>query len=489
LHRSDHFVQLLATWPCNSVTNQAAQDHLLPGRLNQAMNLRRWTTGIRSSTVLSATAALTLALFIGALTLRSQLRDSLYSSINDQALTRATGVAQLVGTGDFSPVLESNNALPGWVQVVDQQGRVVASTANIAQLKTPFAPIPVANEPTIRILSGLRIDSGERQSVASVGANYNGLRYMVLAAIPLDIADTADAKIARVLLLVFPALLLLSAFVVSMVVRRALRPVDEIRHQVSTISGSGLEKRVPIPPGEDELTRLAETMNSMLARLERSANQQRHFVADASHELRSPLASLRSQLEVTALDNPDPAWTATVNDMLIDHDRLERLVADLLLLTRTDSKEALVLEPIDLGYVVRRELARRAIPANQTRTFAAANILILGNEDALVRILRNLLDNAERHAKTSVRIEVEVVPDGAISVSVHDDGEGVPPGQEQQIFERFTRLDDARASDAGGSGLGLAIVSELVHAHNAAVVVDTASPGARFVVTFPNLAD
>jgi signal transduction histidine kinase len=452
------------------------------------MNLRRWTTGIRSSTVLSATVALTLALFIGALILRSQLRDSLYSSISDQALTRATGVAQLVGTGDFLPVLESTSALPGWVQVVDQQGNVVASTANIATLKTPFAPMPLRNEPTIRTLSGLSIDSGERQSVASVGANHNGLRYVVLAAIPLDIADSADAKIARVLLLVFPALLLLAAFVVSMVVRRALRPVDDIRHQVATISSSGLGKRVPVPPGEDELTRLAETMNSMLARLERSAEQQRHFVADASHELRSPLASLRSQLEVTALDNLDPAWTATVNDMLIDHDRLERLVADLLLLTRTDSREALVLEPIDLGYVVRRELARRAIPANQTRTSAAANILILGNEDALVRILRNLLDNAERHAKTSVRIEVAPATSGAVSLVVHDDGHGIPAGLEQEIFERFTRLDDARASDAGGSGLGLAIVAELTHAHNAVVVADTAGSGARFVVTFPKLA-
>jgi signal transduction histidine kinase len=451
------------------------------------MNLRRWTTGIRSSTVLSATVALTLALFIGALILRSQLRDSLYSSISDQALTRATGVAQLVGTGDFPPVLESTSALPGWVQVVDQQGNVVASTANIVGVKTPFAPMPSQNDPTIRTLSGLSIDSGERQSVASVGANHNGLRYVVLAAIPLDIADTADAKIARVLLLVFPALLLLAAFVVSMVVRRALRPVDDIRHQVATISSSGLGKRVPVPPGEDELTRLAETMNSMLARLERSAKQQRTFVADASHELRSPLASLRSQLEVTALDNPDPAWTATVNDMLIDHDRLERLVADLLLLTKTDSKEALDLEPIDLGYVVRRELARRPIPTDQKRTSAAANGLILGNEDALVRILRNLLDNAERHATTSVHIEVVAAPSGAVSLVVHDDGHGIPAGLEQEIFERFTRLDDARASDAGGSGLGLAIVAELTHAHNAVVVTDTASSGARFVVTFPKL--
>ncbi len=453
------------------------------------MNLRRWTTGIRSSTVLSATVALTVALFIGALILRSQLRDSLYSSINDQALTRATGVAQLVGTGDFLPVLESTGALPGWVQVVNGEGHVVASTSNIATLKTPFAPIPSQSEPTIRTLSGLSIDSGERQSVASVGASHSGFNYMVLAAIPLDIADTADAKIARVLLLVFPALLLLAAFLVSMVVRRALRPVDDIRHQVATISSKDLSKRVPVPPGEDELTRLAETMNSMLARLERSANQQRHFVADASHELRSPLASLRSQLEVTALDNPDPAWTETVNDMLIDHDRLERLVADLLLLTKTDSKESLVLEPIDLGYVVRRELCRRVTPSNQTRTAAAGNALIRGNEDALVRILRNLLDNAERHAKTLVHIEVSIDPNGTVSLGVHDDGNGIPAAQKEHIFERFTRLDDARARDAGGSGLGLAIVAELTHAHNAAVVVDSASSGTCFVVTFPKLVD
>ena len=453
------------------------------------MNLRRWTTGIRSSTILSATVALTLALFVGALILRSQLRDSLYSSINDQAITRATGVAELVGTGNFAPILESRGAVPGWVQVIDANGKVVASTANSATLKKPFAPIPAQTEPMIRTLSGLTIDSGERQSVASVGASHNGRNYMVLAAIPLDIADTADAKIARVLLIVFPALLLLAAVVVSVVVRRALRPVDDIRHQVATISSSALGKRVPVPPGDDELTRLAETMNSMLVRLERSANQQRHFVADASHELRSPLASLRSQLEVSVLENSDPAWTETVNGMLIDHDRLERLVTDLLLLTRTDIKETLILEPLDLGYLVRRELTRRVIPTNQTRTVVANNALIAGNEDALVRILRNLLDNAERHARSSVHIEVTLVFEGVISLIVHDDGEGVPMGREEQIFERFTRLDDARASDAGGSGLGLAIVAELVHAHNATVILDERSPGARFVVAFPKLVE
>jgi signal transduction histidine kinase len=451
------------------------------------MNLRRWTTGIRSSTVLAATAAIALALFVGALILRSQLRDSLYSSISDQAITRATGVSELVATGDFKPVLESSGALPGWVQVLDPHGTVVASTANVATLNTPFAPMPTQTSATVRALSGLSIDNGERLAVASVASTLQNQNYTILAAVPLDIADLADRRVARVLLIVFPALLLLAAFVVSSVVRRALRPVENIRIKVATISSSDLGRRVPVPPGEDEVSRLADTMNSMLARLERSTDQQRHFVADASHELRSPLASLRSQLEVTAIDNSDPAWEETVREMLIDHDRLERLVSDLLLLTRTDSKETLTLEPIDLGYLVRTELARRPIPALQTRAVEAPNILIAGDHDALVRVLRNLLDNAERHANTSVHVAIVFATNGQVALIVHDDGTGIPRGQEQHIFERFARLDDARTSDAGGSGLGLAIVAELAKAHNATVNVDTNTPGARLVVMFPRL--
>jgi signal transduction histidine kinase len=451
------------------------------------LNIRRWTTGIRSSTVLAATAGIALALFIGALILRSQLRDSLYSSISDQAITRATGVSELVATGDFKPILESSGALPGWVQVVDSHGTVVASTANVATLTTPFAPIPTQTSATVRALSGLSIDNGERLAVASVASTLRSQTFTILAAVPLDIADSADRRVAGVLLMVFPVLLLLAALVVSSVVRRALRPVENIRIEVATISSSDLGRRVPVPPGEDEVSRLAETMNSMLARLERSANQQRHFVADASHELRSPLASLRSQLEVTAIDNSDPAWEVTVREMLIDHDRLERLVADLLFLTRTDSKEALPLEAIDLGYLVRTEVARRPIPEAQTRTVDALNVLIAGDHDALVRVLRNLLDNAERHANTSVRIAISPVTNSQVALTVHDDGAGIPPGKEEHIFERFARLDDARTSDAGGSGLGLAIVAELAKAHNADVTVDARSPGARFVVTFPRL--
>jgi signal transduction histidine kinase len=381
----------------------------------------------------------------------------------------------------------SQPVLPGWVQVIDQQGRVVASTANIAAMKEPFAPLPRPIQPTVRSLAGLSIDSGERLAVASLGTSHQNINYTVLAAVPLDIADTADARVARVLLVVFPTLLLLAALVISSVVKRALRPVEAIRAEVATISSSDLSRRVPVPAGEDEVSKLADTMNSMLARLERSADQQRHFVADASHELRSPLASLRSQLEVTAIDNKDPAWATTVQDMLIDHDRLERLVSDLLLLTRTDSRETLSLEPLDLGYLVRQELARRPTPPSQTRTVDASNALIAGDQDALVRVLRNLVDNAERHAISSVHVAVNSSTGGQVSLTVHDDGVGIPAGQEHHIFERFARLDDARASDAGGSGLGLAIVAELAQAHTATVGVDTAAKGARFVVRFPAL--
>jgi signal transduction histidine kinase len=443
--------------------------------------------GLKATTVVGAVLALTVALFSGALLLRSQLRQALDSSIASQTQTRASGVADLVATGDFTSVLKAAGPNPGWIQVIDSSGAVVAATANAASLRVPFATI-TGGVAAIRTLEGLPIDTGERVSVATVSARHGQDRYTVLAASPLDLADGADRRIITSLLAVFPSLLIISALIIWLVVERALRPVEAIRSEVAMISSSDLSRRVPQPGTNDEIDRLASTMNEMLDRLETSTARQRRFVGDASHELRSPLASLRGQLEVSTLDRSDPAWKATVENMLRDHDRLDRLLGDLLLLARHDDHQTIDLEPVDLGFLVRSDLARRPPCEGIERIVHATNGLVMGDADALSRILRNLVDNAERHAATAVTIEVGRSADGATTqLTVNDDGPGIPVDQRSIVFERFARLDDARLADAGGSGLGLAIVADLVRSHHGTVMVAPTDVGSRVVVRLPSL--
>ena len=453
--------------------------------------------GIRTRTVVAAAAVVAFALAFGGVVLRIELRRSVESSITDETLTRATGVAQLVATGDFPKVLVASERTPAWVQVIDASGTVVASTANVASLGRPFAPVPRGTAASVRILQNLPIDTGERVAVASVSTliRETARRLTVLAAGPLDIAETADRRALRSMLLVFPGLLLIAAVTVWFVVRHALRPVEAMRARVATISTSDLTRRVPVPDANDEIGRLATTMNDMLARLQASHERQRRFVGDASHELRSPLASLRNQLEVSVLENPDPAWSATVTDMIADHERLERLVRDLLLLARHDASEDVTLEPVDLGWLVRNQLDRRPLAPGIERVVRAENALVSGNADSLARILRNLVDNAERHAATRVEILVRAVSGASpptTELVVADDGPGIPAHDRRTVFERFRRLDDARAADGGGSGLGLAIVADLVEEHGGTVHVDPAGTdaqqGARLVVRLPTLA-
>lgn len=463
-------------------------------------NARR--LGVRSRTVLGATAALAVALLAGASVLRIQLRDSLYTSISNQTLTRALGVAALVKTGDFSGVVDSEGLKPQWVQVVNSDGHVVAFTTNVRRLTKPFANIPSGGKTTVQRLSGLPIDTGEAVAVAFVHLTGDGQQFTVLAASPLDLADVTDRNVVKVLLLVFPALLLIAAAVLWLVVRRAMRPVEAIRTKVASITSTDLRGRVPHPGTNDEIGRLATTMNDMLDRLHTSSLRQQRFVGDASHELRSPLASLRNQLEVSTLDNTDPGWNETVTGMIADHERLERLIRDLLLLARHDDHELVNAEPVDIGYLVRSEMNRRPPVAGLTRRVHAENVLVNGNADELVRVLRNLVDNAERHATANITVSVHRATGSTsftgtnetngrngfmVEMVVEDDGPGIPDPFRSVIFERFRRLDDARAAEAGGSGLGLAIVADLVHAHGGTVAVAPSAVGARFVVRLPAL--
>jgi signal transduction histidine kinase len=238
---------------------------------------------------------------------------------------------------------------------------------------------------------------------------------------------------------------------------------------------------------------LAVTLNDMLSRLAEAQQRQRDLVSDTAHELRSPIASIRAQLEV-ALDHPDGLdWTETARDVHADTLRLARLTEDLLLLARLDG-QPLRRKPTDLAAVCESVAARYATARVPVRAETAAPGLmepcvVSGDQDALARLLVNLLDNAVRHAASQVR--VSVLRDGGWAVlTVTDDGPGIPPEDAERVFGRFARLDDARARvEAGGgeegAGLGLAIVRSTAEAHGGTVSLGDARPGLRAVVRLP----
>jgi signal transduction histidine kinase len=298
-----------------------------------------------------------------------------------------------------------------------------------------------------------------------------------------EVDDTINS-ITDALLIGFPALVLLVGLLAWYLAGRALRPVEAIRSEAASITGTTIHRRVPVPESGDEVSRLAVTMNEMLDRLEDAATRQRRFVSDASHELRSPVASIRTQLEV-ALRRPDrDDWAVIAQRVLAEDERLEQAVADLVELARLDEADATTdFVEVDVDEIVFEECAReRAVPVDTTRVSGGR---VLGRRDALARVVRNLIDNAARHAESNVVVSLNDA-DGTVELVVADDGPGIPPEDRERVFERFTRLDEGRARDAGGMGLGLAVVKSTVERHRGTVEIDDNPPhGARFVIRLP----
>ncbi|MDF5758172.1 HAMP domain-containing sensor histidine kinase [Spongiactinospora sp. TRM90649] len=361
---------------------------------------------------------------------------------------------------------------------------LLSGTATQAQLLADNVADQLEFGSSLRITDRVRISRpGEPISTATgnvlsrTTVTTRGEAVTVIA--PLD-------EIQRELVLLGAAVVLtifvLSALVVAVLwaaIGRALRPVERIRATVADITSRDLTRRVPEPATRDEIGRLAVTMNSTLERLDRALRQQRSFVADASHELRSPLAALRTELEFALNDPGRPDWRAAIREALHDAGRLERLAADLLLLARADAEEPTRHVPIDLSALVARQSARRAMVS--TRLVPA---VVHGNTVQLERLITNLLDNAERHARTQITVRLSA-GHGQVVLEVADDGPGIPEEDRDRVFERFTRLDNARNREVGGAGLGLAIAKAIATGRNGTLCVTDAQPGACFILRLP----
>jgi len=406
--------------------------------------------------------------------LRWQLTDNLDEGLNQRADTIAAVV------GDMLPTeLSADEDL--LIQVVDSKGLVVSASANLAgaQPITPLRPgiRNVANVPgrpeEFRVLVR-EISSGSAQVTLLVGVNND------------DVTDPVTI-LTRLLAVTVPAVVLVLGALTWWLTGRTLRPVEKMRVELAEITGSNLGRRVAEPATGDEVDRLAHTMNETLDRLEGAIRRQQRFVADASHELRSPLTRMRAELEVDLAsgDLSDPTRTAqSVLEETID---LQQLVEDLLHLARGDDDVAdSDFRPVDLDDIVLREARRlreRGRVAVDLKGVAAAQTI--GDPHQLARAVRNLLENAERHAASTVTVGLDET-DGRVLLTVCDDGDGISPEDRDIIFERFTRLDDARTRDTGGTGLGLAIVRDIIKRHHGTVDLDS-SAETRFVVELPLL--
>lgn len=438
---------------------------------------------MRARTTLLAALVVGVALAAGAAILLLSLQDSLVRSGDAAAVARARDLAAVADAGG----LPSTVSAPGEddvVQVVDSAGRVVAASAN-ARGWPPIASFrPKGSAPAVRTAYDVADGSElEDYRVWGVRAGSDEQPLFVYVGTSLEAVSEATARLRTSLAVGLPVMVAVLAFITWLLLGRTLRPVEGIRSEVSEIEALALDRRVAVPSTDDEISRLAETMNAMLDRLEAASRRQREFVADASHELRSPLAAFRTQLEVALAHPADADWPTTAVELLADSDRMERIVGDLLYLARTD---ALPPEPpatlVDLDDIVLDEANRlRSHATVQIDTSQVSAAPVRGGGEELRRLIRNLLDNAVRHARSSVRVEL-VTADEEVVLAVEDDGPGVPPEDRTRIFERFVRLDDARSPERGGTGLGLAIVQAITSRHGGRVALEPCANGARLVV-------
>ncbi|MEU5876662.1 HAMP domain-containing sensor histidine kinase [Spirillospora sp. NPDC047279] len=465
--------------------------------------MRRPFASVRARTTLTATVVVAAALVVTGLAVVLILRAGLDRQTDLRSEVTAREVAAQLSTGVPAARLDLPDGEEHPVQVVASGGRVVAASEKLTAVSgtgVPAAPpATAAPSPAGDADDGADSDGTDNDGTdndrdddsppprgevsddvrhgagsATVDGESAGYRFAsvevttpagetltVHAGTDVESARAAVGTVTRAMLAGLPLLLLVVAGVTWLVTRRALRPVAAIRGELAAITASSdLARRVPVPASHDEVADLAVTTNETLTALERSVERQRGFVADASHELRSPIAALRTELEVAAA-HPELLDLDGLTGEVV---RLQHLAADLLLLARLDAGERPARpKPVALADLVREEVARRAATDRIPVTFdLRAAPVVEGSPERLARVLGNLLDNAQRHASCEVNVTLREEDGGWAVMDITDDGPGVPEADRERIFERFVRLDDARSRDDGGAGLGLAIARDLV---------------------------
>jgi signal transduction histidine kinase len=434
---------------------------------------------LRGRLILIGATGLAGGLALGGLVLVSVLHLVLDQALDSGARKTASDVAALIQDNKLSnPIPTAGTQL---IQVLNAQNQVVAVSATTDRL-VPLLhrdELARARSGQVVTIGGDRVGiEGELRVIAqeAIGGQ------TVLVAAPEHDVGQSLAAVAHALLIAYPLLLGSLTALAWWVVGWTLHPVERLRQGAEEI-GAAEVGRLPVPEGDDELHRLALTLNRMLDRLEAARVRQRVFVADAAHELRSPIASLRTQLDVATHLGEAPV----IADLSAEVDRLNRLVSDLLLLARADEGDPSLgrREPVEVGSLLSDVAAGYSGARVPVTVTPYGPQWTVGEPMALHRVVDNLVANAVRHATSSVTLAVQRSAD-QIVLTVVDDGPGIPAADRARVFDRFTRLDDARTrDDAGGAGLGLAIVRELVRLHAGTVTLSDAAPGLRVAIALP----
>ena len=445
--------------------------------------------GIRLQSVAAAVVVVSLALLVGGLGLLYVLRGNLESTARSAVGTRGAEVAAMVrtqGVESASQAIRTESRSGQLVQILAADGSVAGASTLLVDSTPMSGQRPAGGKTTITEEDLDHVGPGGEWVVASTGVSAADTHYVVQVAAPLEAQRETLQTVGLFLLVLSPALVIAVAIAVWILVGRALRAVERIRAEVATIDDQRLSMRVDVPPTHDEMAALAVTMNAMLDRLETSQRAQRHFVSDASHELRSPLATLTTATELATAGN-EATRTRLLGTIAGELTRVRRLVENLMTLARADADDRLeVREDVDLDDLLDGE-ARRLRATSTLLVSARLEPVRLsgGDTQRLAQALRNLVDNAERHARTTIRLTVGE-SDGVALLRVDNDGEPVPEADRERIFERFVRLDESRSRDAGGSGLGLAIARTAVAAHGGTVRASASDEGwCRFEVRLP----
>ncbi|MFC0430120.1 cell wall metabolism sensor histidine kinase WalK [Kutzneria buriramensis] len=455
---------------------------------------RWWPASVRHGAAFAAALACGVVFSLGALGVRAFVEARLSTGAAKATWAQVERLAPTLAAGRTAPEDSGLNGDAMFV-AVDDGGKAVVTSDSIIRLHPQWTlppPAPAGAPGNWQTTTEVTLRSVEHShwrefrtytALGRIATGTSGQRLTVYQfVLPWDALNAVELLDESMEIFV-PLAAFIAAVVAWFALRRTLRSVDAIRSELAGVNGSRLDRRVPVPPSRDEISQLAVTTNETLERLQRAHDQQERFVADASHELRSPLASLRTGLEV-ALEHPDRAdWPTVARQSLLDVQRLQRITADLLQLAVEDKQAPPDL--VDLAEVVTEQVAERSsLECGPTvRSVVDGPAMVRGELVQLERLLRNLLDNAVRHAASTVT--VSLTGGREVVLTVLDDGPGIPVDDRERVFDRFVRLDDARARDVGGSGLGLTLARGIAVRHGGSLCVENSDTGARLVARLP----
>ena len=451
----------------------------------ESWNPTRWTVRAKSAVAAAFVVSVCFAIASGLLLL--VLYRSLETTAHDAAAARADQIRVQLETDsptELDRSLLATDSQIGAVQIIDDTGAVVAASNG-----APAHPLVITSMSDGQLIDLGRVEDREGKFDYWVTGRATAVvdgTVTILVGADREPVESVVSRVAALLAVGAPILIVVVVVSTYRLVAASLRPVENIRARVAAISSTDLAERVPVPVARDEIAHLATTMNEMLARLETGHAAQQRFVSDASHELRSPLATITTALEIAA-GRPDMIDKALIDESLLpEARRMNHLIEDLLLLARSDENVVeLQRVDVDIDDLLLAEAGRLRRIASVEVVVHIEPCRVVGDRAALSRAIRNLVDNAARHATSTVTLSCRPDADHAV-IEVCDDGPGIPLHERDRVFQRFVRLDTARARASGGAGLGLSILGQIVRVHGGTVTIsDAPECGAMFSVILP----